>query len=83
MIEKECLRRAARGENVEDAAMREKPVSFYGTRSWSLCICLVGLQRSGGVRSRFKSCELTLAGEGPLTRGGGARFFGLARGSSS
>lgn len=27
--------------------------------------------------------SLTLAGEGPLTRGGGARFFGLARGSSS
>lgn len=26
---------------------------------------------------------LTLAGEGPLTKGGGARFFGLARGSSS
>lgn len=25
----------------------------------------------------------TLAGEGPLTKGGGARFFGLARGSSS
>lgn len=27
--------------------------------------------------------SLTLAGEGPLTKGGGARFFGLARGSSS
>lgn len=27
--------------------------------------------------------SLTLAGEGPLTRGGGARFLGLARGSSS
>jgi len=25
----------------------------------------------------------TLAGDGPLTKGGGARFFGLARGSSS
>ena len=49
--------------------------------------------RKGNKKKRKKEGEgkevdrpqrlLTLAGEGPLTRGGGARFLGLARGSSS
>lgn len=38
---------------------------------------------AGGRRVGCAKRLLTLAGEGPLTRGGGARFFGLARGSSS
>lgn len=32
---------------------------------------------------KVMSLKFTLTGDGPLTRGGGARFLGLARGSSS
>lgn len=40
--------------------------------------------RGRGIRYITQPVQLlTLAGEGPLTKGGGARFFGLARGSSS